>query len=452
MRKCLLYLSIIFMLLIDQAVKAQDFDTKPLVNINNEKENLNFTVGARFMADEAVYHTDYTKMKSGASITDSRIRTSLTYKDWYFYADFGFAGGKFTQKNIFMQYNIPTDGNSRHIIKAGYYNDPADMARNTSLGSYHFISRPAPSNALAPGRELGISYKFYNKTWFANQGVFTENMYNDQSQGSQNIEFGGRWLFRPINNNESTFHAGISLRYGKITSGEEYRKGLGIIKTQVELGTPNETYVDPKEFVGCTLPWANQTLDLGGEFLYRNQRFFARGEYMFKRVWKKRDSYKIYIDDLGTNPLFNWVTYSAWSKAYPLRPNNFDGGYLEVGYSIFGSKYKYDDTEGLISGLNSNSLEVVARYSYTNLNDIIKGELYVPGRNQYYPNGQISDYPYESTSIGGGKMKAITIGINYSFNQFVQAMLDYTYTRLNKDYYVYDKNFHILQARLIFSF
>ena len=73
------------------AANAQDFDSKPTVTIDNEQEDLHFTVGARFMADAAWYHNDYTPMQSGATIADARIRTSLTYQDWYFYADFGFA-------------------------------------------------------------------------------------------------------------------------------------------------------------------------------------------------------------------------------------------------------------------------------------------------------------------------------------------------------------------------
>ena len=33
--------------------QAQDFDNKPVVNVSNSKENLNFTIGARFMMDGA---------------------------------------------------------------------------------------------------------------------------------------------------------------------------------------------------------------------------------------------------------------------------------------------------------------------------------------------------------------------------------------------------------------
>ena len=72
-------------------------------------------------------------MKSGATISDARIRTSMSYgENWYFYADFGFGGGKFSQKNIFLQYANKADKGT-HAVKVGYYNDPAGtMALTTS--------------------------------------------------------------------------------------------------------------------------------------------------------------------------------------------------------------------------------------------------------------------------------------------------------------------------------
>lgn len=68
---------------------------------------MNFTVGARFMADVAVFDTEATPLNSGASIADARIRTSMKYgENWYFYADFGFGAGKFSQKTSSL--NIPS--------------------------------------------------------------------------------------------------------------------------------------------------------------------------------------------------------------------------------------------------------------------------------------------------------------------------------------------------------
>ena len=64
------------------AANAQDFDTDPTLRVDNNEKDVHFTIGARMMADAAYYHSDFTPLQSGAAITDARIRTSMSYKDW----------------------------------------------------------------------------------------------------------------------------------------------------------------------------------------------------------------------------------------------------------------------------------------------------------------------------------------------------------------------------------
>lgn len=430
-------------------VSAQDFDSKPTVQINNEQEDLHFTVGARFMADAAYYHTDYTPLQAGASITDARIRTSLSYKDWYFYADFGFGGGKFAQKNIFLRYSQKDSKEGIHDIQAGYYNDPAgSMARNTSLGSYHFISRAGAANALGEGRELGVSYKYTNPHFMAYQGVFTENQYNKEEAGYNGLVLAGRYQWRPIATGDQTLMIGGNIRYQHVGGGVVENN---VLKKTLSYGQTLETFVDEdNQFVSCELPWANNVIDAGAEALYHNDKVFVRGEYMYKHVTKKRDSKTLF--EASNDNVDTWGTLDAWEAANPLRSNNFHGGYVEAGYMIFGNPYRFDSRNGTLQGLSGQSLEIVGRFNYTGLNDITEGDYYLAGRDQYYPGGELADYPYKSTSVGGGNIRSYTLGANYSFNKYVQVMLDYTYSRLCKDKYPYDKNFHAVQARVQFIF
>ena len=141
-------------------IQAQVEDVaNPLLKYVNRNNGLRFTAGGRLFTDVAYYHSEYTPMKSGAAITDARIRTSLKYKQFYFYADFDFSKGSFKQKNIFGQYNFKENYRGVQSVKAGYFCEPSTMAYNTSLYNYHFISRPAVVNALAPGRSLGITLR-----------------------------------------------------------------------------------------------------------------------------------------------------------------------------------------------------------------------------------------------------------------------------------------------------
>lgn len=427
---------------------AQDFDTKPSVSIENPKEKMQFTVGARFIADAAYYNTEFTPMKSGAAISDARIRTSFKYENWKFYADFGFGGGKFSQKNIFLQYTQPTENGATHSIKGGYYNDPAgSMARNTSLGGYHFITRPGAADALGEGRELGISYKYNSNKFMAYQGIFTENQYNKQETGFNGLVLAGRYIYRPIAEHGQTLAIGANIRYQHVGGGVVEKN---VLKKTIKLGQTLETFVDNNKIVSCTLPWAENVVDAGAEALYHNDKIFARGEYLYKHVTKKRDSKTLF--DPTNNSIDTWGTLEAWITANPLRNNSFHGGYVELGYLIFGDTYKYDSQNGTLKGLSGKALEIVARYNYTGLNDILSGEYFSLGRNQYYPGGELKDWPYKSTSVGGGNIQSVTLGLNYSFNKYAQVMLHYTYHNLNKDYLPYDKNFHQVQARMQFAF
>ena len=431
------------------AASAQDFDTDPTLKVDNQEKDVHFTIGARMMADAAYYHSDFTPLQSGAAISDARIRTSMTYKDWYFYADFGFGNGKFAQKNIFLQYSKMDNSEGTHYIKAGYYTDPAgSMARNTSLGSYHFISRAGASNALGEGRALGLTYKYNTKHFMAYQGVFTENAYNKIESGFNGITASGRYLYRPIADDNQTLHLGVNARYAHMGGGVTEKN---VLKKTLHLGQSLETFVDEDEqFVSCDLPWIDNVIDLGAEALYHNDKFFVRGEYFYKHTTKKRDSQTLW--EASNNNIDTWGSFDWWMAANPLRSDNFHGAYAEAGFLVFGNPYKYNSAEGVLGGLDGKALEIVARYNYTSLNDVNKGEYFSVGRNQYYPGGVMADWPYNSSSVGGGKVNSYTIGLNYSFNKYVMVMFDYTYHRLQKDFLPYDKNVHAGQARVQFTF
>lgn len=428
---------------------AQERDgVDPLLSVQNKSKTLTFTAGGRFMMDAAYISSDYTPMRSGFAITDARVRTSLTYQNWYFYADFDFSYGDFKQKNIFARYSTQAKRGT-HSGQFGYFADPSSMSYNTSRYDYHFINRPSSVYALAAGRSLGVSYKFYNTHVMLDQGVFAENKYNDQIAGFQGANISGRWVYRPINNERTTLHVGASLRYARINTGDVVND---VLQTNVDLKASLENGVDTDDrFLNASVPWAKDVLNIGVEALYKNERFFARGEYMFKKIWKERPDQTLFEQQLGG--MWSWGTLESWQKGNPLRRNDFSGGYIEMGFLIKGDGYAYDNAYGLLKGNRAkNSMEVVARYNYTNLNDITDGDIFLIGRKQFYPGGVVSDYPAASTSVGGGKMHSATVGFNYTLNQYVKFMVDYTYSRLDNVYFPMDKNFHTAQLRMMFSF
>ena len=303
--------------------------------------------------------------------------------------------------------------------------------------------------AAAQAVELGVTYKYNTDRFMAYQGVFTEEAYNRIKAGYNGLTISGRYLFRPLVSDNSNAHIGVSARFAHLGGGEVYKN---ILKKDLHIGQTLETYVDDDEqFCSADLEWANNVINVGAEALYHNEKIFVRGEYFYKRVTKKRDTYSLMID--AQDNIDGWGSLEAWDNANKLRANNFHGGYIEAGFQIFGSGYKYNKCEGVLGGLDGKALEVVARYNYTGLNDLTDGEYYNAGRGHYYGAGYMEDWPgIGATSVGGGRLHSATIGLNYSFNKYVQVMVDYTYHNLKKDSHPYDKNFHVGQARVQFTF
>ena len=415
------------------------------VSVPIAEKKLVASVGARAMLDAAYYYNaGYTALKPGVRIADARLRATLGYGGWLFYADFDFSKGHVTQKNLFMQYTTAAWG-ANHAIKAGYYCNPYTMSANTSLGSYHFLSRPAPVLALGPKRELGVTYCSYNEHFVANQGVFASTLYDSKMVGFQNVAAGGRWLYRVNLGDGSWLHAGVGMRYECFLNGEV---ADGQRKSTLTMRGSIESLVDDgSRFVNASLPWAKHAVDVGADILYMRPNIFLRGEYLYKYVTKKRDGQKMLESQLGGQ--YSWTTVESMEKGLPLRSNAFHGGYVEAGYKIFGPDYSYSQSSALLGGLRGKSLEVVARYSYVGLNDIQPGETFLLGRGQYYPKSGIADYPAESTSVGGGNLHSVTVGLNYSFNSYVQLMASYTCGLLKRDLFPQDKTIHGFQLRAL---
>lgn len=426
-------------------VNAQEAASDVLkVSVPVSGQKVEASIGARAMFDAAMYqNSGLTQLKPGFRVADARLRASLRVDGWFFYADFDFSKSRVSQKNLFLEFTLPHAG-INHAFKAGYYSNPATMSGNTSAGNCHFLSRPAPVLALGPKRELGASYSLYGERFFTNQGVFATNFYDAKLLGFQNIAAGGRWLYRVALNEGAWLHAGATFRYENMLHGV---MDYGQLKPVLKMEGSLESKVDEgKQFVSAELPWAEHVFDIGAEFLYVRPNLFMRGEYLFKYVTKARDGKKMLESQLGGQ--YSWTTVESMEKALPLRSNSFYGGYIEAGYKFFGPDYSYSRATAVMGGLKGFACEAVARYSYVGLNDLVPGEKYVAGRNQYYPASGVADYPAASTSVGGGNLHSITLGVNCAFNRFAQLMASYTCGLLNNNQFPTDKAIHTLQLRL----
>ncbi|MDR0763700.1 MAG: hypothetical protein LBF01_04315 [Bacteroidales bacterium] len=347
------FVFILFMLMSFAAFSQSDDNEPSLVALKKEwGDSIKWTVGARFMAEAAFY--DNPNLKSGATISDARLRTSLTYGNYYFYYDADFSKVTYSQKDVYFQYSSNEINNIKHNVKVGYFSNIASMSYNTGSFNYHFITRPTAVLAFSTQRHLGVAYRFKSKHLFFENGIFSEKPYH-RKDDSRGLVVSGRLVYKAINTEKTTLHFGLSARYRRIFDSTSF-----VSNSQLE------THVDESDyFLSIADNSASNASEGTLEFTFRTNRFFARGEYIFR-----------------------FVDASLYS-----------GGYIESGFIILGHNrdnyYAYNEKASVTGGLTGrHSLEIVTRYSYINLN-------------------------------AGGRAHVATAGLNYFLNKYIGFMAGY---------------------------
>ncbi|MDR0618373.1 MAG: hypothetical protein LBG17_00550 [Bacteroidales bacterium] len=326
------FLALLFILISSIAFSQSDDNDPSLVALKREwGDNIKWTVGARFMAEAAFY--DNPNLRSGAAISDARLRTSLTYGNYYFYYDANFSNGSFSQKDVYFQYGSNEINNIKHNIKVGYFSNIASMSYNTSSFNYRFITRPAAVLAFSTQRHLGVAYKFKSKHIFFEQGIFSEKPYH-RKDDSRGVIASGRFVYKALNTEKTTLHFGVSARYRKMLDDSVSFRSAASLETRVD---------ENNGFLNITDDDVESASEGTFEFLFRINRFFVRGEYILRYV-KDRNPFELY-----------------------------SGGYVESGFIILSNNgendYEYNEKASVTGGPSGkHSLEAVARYSYTDLN------------------------------------------------------------------------------------
>ncbi|MFA8449303.1 MAG: OprO/OprP family phosphate-selective porin [Bacteroidales bacterium] len=408
------------------------------IRFQSENGDVKLRMGTRFSFDGAYYFDDVSDLKSGTKIGEARIRLYGTfYKNFDAKFDLDFKGGKVAFKDIYTRYHL----NNNSFLKIGHYTEPFSAQALTSTGDIRFIGRPMSVQAFAPGRHLGISYRYYgNLLWFEG-GLFGDDVYGN-TKGDDGYAITSRLVLRPVLSDGFNLHIGGSATY-RTAGALGFEGGDDDYNRAIEYQAKSESTVDGTHFLDTKIKHAKDQFKYNAELLVTFRNFSFMGEYTGAQVSREYDYQKAFEEQLGGQ--YSWVkidNFKKWMGNY--RNLNFSGFYAQLGWLITGGDYKYDAVNGLIAKPAPGSLELVGRYNYTNLDDV----------DGLYFNGKFYDdigLGKPNNSVSGGVAKSAGLAVNYYWKPNIRFMLDYNYMNLTSHKYL-DKNISMVQARMQIGF
>ncbi len=285
-------------------------------------------------------------------------------------AEWDFAGGDASRKDLYMKYN---DLGPLGSLTIGHVKEPFSLEELTSSNSVTFMERSLPTQ-FAPNHNLGflLQDQIFDKrvTWAL--GVFDQD--DDNSHGDWAVT--GRVTGTPLylDDGNQLVHLGIAA--SRRGSGSDDRMTRYRARPEIR---SNDRFVNTG-----WLPQSGSTDMIGFEAAKKWGPASIQGEYIVAKPRLEGQS----------NP-------------------TFDGYYISASYVLTGESRGYSGTFGGVKPRRNafeeggiGAWEIAARYSNIDL---------------------------DSNEVRGGKLNNITAGLNWYLNPSARMMINYVNTKVQRD-------------------
>ncbi|MDE6753516.1 MAG: ATPase [Muribaculaceae bacterium] len=362
-----------------------------------DNHNLKISPSGRILVDGALYASPEKELfPDGMAIPEVRLGGKLTYDDWSAAIDVSYAYNKVGLRNAWIEYGF-NPGNSLRI--GNFIHQYGLQSNSSSLKST--MEQPMASALFTPGIQLGAMYVHHQPSFFAAVSVHMESnalkevmnapLFNQQGYGVLT-----RLVWRRNIPDDRVIQIGLSGGFAtpqrRLEDGEDVHDGFGI-----SANLP--TKVVQMQAVGATVTDSRNLFKFTPELLFAKGRLAFEGQYFFQQINRRN----------------NFSSYVAQS------------GYATLRGQIIGKGYKYSSASAMLANPAPKTLECVLNYNYSSLSDVKAG-------------------------ICGGRANSLGVTLNYYFNPYITARLNYSYN------YVWDRkgsapfNVNVFQARLMVLF
>ena len=183
----------------------------PVQEAPKPEEKLEVKPGGRILLDAGYFNANEQKDKfvSGVAIPDVRMGLGVRYGNWKGKVDIGFAYGKVSPKDIFIEY-----GFSKHtLLRGGYFVHQFGMQSATSSSFKISMEEPQSNEAFFNSRLIGLMLLHQKDDFMGTLSLFAEGETMKKSSdatGDQGMGMMSRLLYRPQREEGKIFHVGLS--------------------------------------------------------------------------------------------------------------------------------------------------------------------------------------------------------------------------------------------------
>ena len=343
----------------------------------DDEPKLKLTPTARVLIDGALYASPEKKLfKDGLAIPEARVGVKMSYGKWSSWIDMAFAYGKVGLRNMWIEYAF----NKNHSLRFGNYIQPYGYQSTTTLSLKCTFEQPMAAAPFTPGILLGGMYTFKNPTFWAAASFHVEsaaltNVMNYPMFTQQGYGLLTRLVWRQKNSgigDAPILQAGVSAGFvtpqRTLEGNEDVHDGFALAATY-------PTKVTTLEAVGTNVNNARNLFKFTPELCLAYKRCALEGQYFFQTIDRK-----------GKLP--SYISQS---------------GYVTLRTLLTRGQYGYDSDVAMVTHPKKNTLELAIDYNYITLSDSHAG-------------------------IYGGRANSFNATLNYYFNPYVTARLNYTYT------------------------
>jgi phosphate-selective porin OprO/OprP len=339
---------------------------------------------SRIQMDGAMYFENKNAMSNGFHFRRLTFAMkAVLHRDWEAEVDIDFAEQVDTKpqtelRDMWIKYNVP---NVNLSFMVGHFKEPFGMERLNSSRLLTFLERSSISSALPMGRRIGISARYWSD-WYQVSGAIMGHepaTRIDKGQRDETMSTNLRVSVAPINKFGHNFHFGLAGSYKIPDVTSELRANT------IEISARTESYVfNPKFLHTGDIPEVNYYTRYGTELMYINGPFYIQSEVMGTTIKRFKN----------------------------LPTANLRGGYIMTAFMLTGENRYYYVDEGEVGPIEKplrkwGALEVAARYTVTNLNDLKAG-------------------------VKGGHANQYMFGVNYYPNTSIKFQLNYSFVNLDQ--------------------